>query len=227
VSRGDPDKAANVATFVPGAESNLSSAGRALQRADGLYTAAVRAGSPSTAVITWMNYDSPDSAATAPFNSSSADEAAPRLNTFQQGLLLTHDSSTSHNTLVGHSYGAKVAAQAASQPGQSSVDDVIGAGAFDLGGGPASDVHVDPGHVWVIEHQKDAAADINVHNDPSSPDFGARVYGAEPGPYRDKWAGLARLATDQPAHGNYFDNDPDHAAGLARMGDIIAGHQPR
>jgi hypothetical protein len=59
LARGNPDTAANVATYVRGTGTDLDDVGIDFGRSDEMFDAANRAGSPSTAVITWLGYDAP------------------------------------------------------------------------------------------------------------------------------------------------------------------------
>nr|WP_238355042.1 alpha/beta hydrolase [Kribbella sandramycini] len=248
VAHGNPDRTPNIATFVPGAASGLNESGRALERGDNLYDAATRAGAEpgSTAVITWLGYDSPGLGEA--FGSyAPAQAAAPALTQFQQGLTVARGGLDANTTLVGHSYGARVIGTAASAtPGLA--DQVVAAGALDFGVNPSgrmiqstAELHLPQDKVWVVEHRLDAAADATTPvvpdaggygvvedvgapgGDPSRPEFGASVVGAEPGPYRDSYVGLGGYATEpfSDAHGNMFDPDPGHRAGLDRMGGVI------
>jgi Alpha/beta hydrolase len=60
VASGNPDTAANVATFVPGTGSDLSQIGGDIDRSGKMLQAATKVGSPSTSVVTWIGYDAPN-----------------------------------------------------------------------------------------------------------------------------------------------------------------------
>ncbi|HEV7980258.1 alpha/beta hydrolase [Amycolatopsis sp.] len=60
LAKGNPDTATNVASYVPGTTSDLATFGDEASRGDIMHAAAERAGSPSTSVITWLEYDAPD-----------------------------------------------------------------------------------------------------------------------------------------------------------------------
>ncbi|MFF1819180.1 alpha/beta hydrolase [Kribbella sp. NPDC058245] len=238
VARGNPDTAVNVATFVPGSLTDLSQSGTLMGQGDALHRAAIRAGSPSTSVITWMDYNSPDSIPNAIFLDK-ANEAAPRLAEFQQGLRATHLGPVSHNSLVAHSYGSTVAGLSAANGNNPQVDEMIAAGSPGMGVQHATDLTTGRQHTWVIEHPKDMVADTGKvlpgQADPSEDGFGARVYNAEDGAPRPTGTvtvhtenGDVVLPTeiDQSTHDNYMREGSGSQAGLDRMGDIIAGRTP-
>src|SRR5256885_2058344 len=107
VAMGNPDTAANVATYVPGTGARLEMAGADMDRSDRMLASATKAGSPSTSVITWIGYDAPQSIPSAA-SESYAEGAKKDLDRFQDGLRATHEGPPSHNTVLGHSYGSTV-----------------------------------------------------------------------------------------------------------------------
>ncbi|MGQ0840748.1 alpha/beta hydrolase [Actinokineospora sp.] len=216
VAAGNPDTAANVATFIPGADTSLDSVLGSVDRADNLRAAAERSGSPSTSVITWLDYDSPP-LALAPFASGYADDARRDLDSFQHGLRASHQGAPSHNTVVGHSYGSLVAG-AAARDEVLPVDEFVSAGSIGLGVDHADQLNLPPGHVWVTETDGDWIADnlVNHGRDPSNEEFGARQFESDT---------PVSLPGDDP-HSQYFDNHPENPA-LNNIGDIIAGREPR
>lgn len=238
VARGNPDTAVNVATFVPGSLTDLSQSGTLLGQGDALHRAAIKSGSPSTSVITWLDYNSPDTIPNAVFLDK-AHEAAPRLAEFQQGLRATHEGPMSHNSLVGHSYGSTVAGLAAANGNNPQVDELVGAGSPGFGVPNATDLTTGRDHTWVIEHPKDLVADTGKalpgQWDPSEDRFGARVYNAEGGAPRPTETVTVQTENgpiqmpvefDQQVHDNYMREHSGSQAGLDRMGDIIAGKTP-
>ncbi len=227
VSAGNPDTAANVATYVPGTGSELGKIGGDLNRSDKMWAVATTAGSPSTAVITWLGYDAPD-AITDAANEKYADGGKAALAGFQDGLRETHQGAPSHNTVLGHSYGTTVVGHAAHDGGLAADELVFvaspGVGAHDVG-----ELHldgVDPGrvgehvHATVAEHDminlanlEIAGYDLVLGQDPTDADFGGRVFTSAPG--TDGFGGHS-----QAAHSEYWeDNNPS----LRNIGLIIAG----
>ncbi len=225
MAMGDPDRASNVATYVPGTYSNLASCSDALDRADRMAHAASQAGSPSTSVITWIGYDAPQDVIHDAAFERYALGAEKDLQRFQDGLRATHDGPPSHNTVIGHSYGTTTIGYAA-RDGSLNANDVVfvaspGVGVIDAGG-----LHltgVDPTQNGSHIHSTTAAHDIirladgSFGPNPSEhPEFGGQTFRSDPGdgiPSYIPWL-------SDTAHSQYwaFDNPA-----LDNMGRVIAG----
>ncbi|WET81758.1 alpha/beta hydrolase [Amycolatopsis sp. QT-25] len=227
VSAGNPDTAANVATYVPGTGSELAKIGGDLDRSDKMWAAATTSGSPSTAVITWLGYDAPNEITDAA-SDEYADGGKAALAGFQDGLRETHQGPPSHNTVLGHSYGTTVVGYAAVDGGLAADELVFvaspGVGAHDVG-----DLHLDGVnqaeigkhvHATVAEHDMINLANVEIAGydpilgqDPADADFGGQVFTSAPG--TDGWSGYST-----EAHSEYWeDNNP----ALRNVGLIIAG----
>ncbi len=225
VASNNPDAAQNVATVVPGVTSKLDegNATFSMNYSENFLKAAAAKGAGPTAVIWWDNYDAPDSAASVDAaTSGSAEQGAPKLNQFEQGLQATRNpGSDAHNVLIGHSYGSVVVGNAArGAGGVPFVDDIVAIGSPGMDVGKAADLHVPPGdpardpghpHVWASTTQWDMIRTtvIGHNNNPDNQDFGATVFDSGPGP-----------GNPVEAHNYYW--DPNSAA-MANMGAIIAG----
>ena len=91
VATHNPDTAANVATFVPGADTDLDPGHfrGTIDRIDALHAAATRADpGSSTSVIAWLDYDSPPGLLVG-FDGY-ANDAQEDLDSFQHGLRTSH-----------------------------------------------------------------------------------------------------------------------------------------
>ncbi|WUI04103.1 alpha/beta hydrolase family protein [Spirillospora sp. NBC_00431] len=235
VARGNPDTADHVATFVPGMYSDLATYRGQLDWSQSMHAAA-DTDQTSTSVITWLGYDAPDDAEV--ISTQQAEEGAPALRDFQEGLRQSQSGDPAHQTVVAHSYGGVVAGTAARdmEDGQSLADDLVSLGAPGLGSGVghADDLHVPEGHVWTTESQHDAVGDTAgltgpitplpapIHGaDPTEPRFGARTFNAdaEPGGINRYWETLHH-------HNGYFNGPPEDNPALRTTGDIIAGRTP-
>ncbi|OXM49208.1 alpha/beta hydrolase [Amycolatopsis alba] len=227
VSAGNPDTAANVATYVPGTGSELAKIGGDLNRSDKMWAMATTAGSPSTAVVTWLGYDAPN-AITDAASAKYADGGKAALAGFQDGLRETHQGPPSHNTVLGHSYGTTVVGHAA-RDGGLAADELVFVASPGVGAHDVSQLHldgVDPGetgkhvHATVAEHDMINLANVEIAGydpilgqDPTDADFGGQVFTSAPG--TDGWG---RYSTE--AHSEYWeDNNPS----LRNIGLIIAG----
>ena len=147
VALGDPDRAANVLTQVPGMTADLASYGGELARAERIATRATEL-SPATATSTvmWLGYDAPDFFHEAA-GRSQATAGATHLRRFQEGLRATHLGAPAHETVLGHSYGSLVVGTAAAQPGLAT-DEVVFVGSPGVGVDSATDLAVPADRVW-------------------------------------------------------------------------------
>jgi hypothetical protein len=210
VALGDPDRASDVLTQVPGMTADLASYHGELSRAERV---AVRAAelSPATATsaVLWLDYDAPDFVDEAA-SSRQAREGAAGLRRFQEGLRVSHVDGPGHQTVLGHSYGSLLVGVAAAEPGRLA-DDVVFVGSPGVGVDSAHDLHA--GRVWSSTSRSDVIQylpvapkslpgdlavsalspvagalwafgrpedDLYFGTNPSDPDFGARVFASRP-----------------------------------------------
>jgi pimeloyl-ACP methyl ester carboxylesterase len=186
-----------------------------------MLASATAAGSPSTAVITWVGYDAPQTIVPEAALERYADGAKQDLDRFQDGLRATHEGAPSHNTVLGHSYGSTVIGHAARDEGLNA-DELVFVGSPGVGVGNAGELHFPTEHVHatVAEHDmihmsNEALADVH-GPDPAGSQFGAQVFTSKPGT-EGHWflEGLSGAA-----HSQYWDNNND---ALINMGLVIAG----
>jgi hypothetical protein len=206
VGLGDPDRADNVLTHVPGMTSDLASFDGELTRAARVAARATEVSpAASTSAVLWLDYDAPDfvDEAASPRQASAA---APTLSRFQEGLRTTHQGPAAHQTVVGHSYGSLVVGKAATATGRGlAADDVVFVGSPGVGVDSATQLRVPAGHVWSSTSRSDVIqyAAISPHGladeltrralgfsgperhlwfgeNPSDPSFGARVFTSQP-----------------------------------------------
>lgn len=220
VAVNNPDTADNIVTYVPGTGASLPKIGGGVDRADRMVREAVDADrSAQTAAIAWFGYDAPQDIAKAGSGAPAARGATPLVK-FQQGLRVTHEGATpSHNTIVSHSYGTVVAAEAASGHRELDADDVVFVASPGLGGphdvgdlnlaGP--DDRPNSERIWATVAPNDWINLIEVVHgaDPTDSGFGARVFASDSG------SGISTAA-----HSKYWD---DESASLENMGRIITG----
>ncbi len=154
VALGDPDRADNVLTHVPGMTADLAGLDGELERARRV---AVRAqeldATVRTAAVLWLDYDAPDfvdEAATA----AQARAAGPALHRFQEGLRATHDGPAAHLTVLGHSYGSVVVGTAAATRGLAA-DSVVFVGSPGAGVESAGELGLPAGQVWSTTSRSD------------------------------------------------------------------------
>lgn len=219
IAIGNPDTAANVATFVPGTGARLGTCGADIGRSDVMVDSANRAGSPSTASVTWIGYDAPQDIGAAG-NEDYAQNARQDLARFQDGLRATHEGTSSHNTVIGHSYGSTVIGHTARDL-HINADDVVFVGSPGVGVSRAEELNLPPEnvHATVAEHDVIQVTNVfkepfDVHGpDPAGPMFGGNVFDSDPG--TSSWTGYST-----EAHSQYWDRGNKS---LTNMGMIIAG----
>lgn len=232
LSIGDPDTADNVALQVPGFGTDGGSAAYLTERAYNIYSAS-RFDDPgsSTASIMWIGYDAPDN---APFTGDgdfagvltegAAEAGGKRLADTVDGLRAGRDGDPAHLTVIGHSYGSTTTGYGASDYGLA-VDDIVFVGSPGVGGevDNASDLNIDPEHVWDGRNSRDIIATLGNHgwvnggtllgaglgDDPSEDDFGANRFQAEATDRGDvRWFG---------DHSKYFDPSSESLYNISQI----------
>jgi hypothetical protein len=216
VAFGDPDRAANVLTHVPGMTSDLASLDHELVRAERVATRAAELGpAAGTSSLVWLDYDAPDFLQEA-WSARPAEEGAAGLRRFQDGLRATHDGPAARQTVLGHSYGSLVVGKAAT--GALDADGVIFVGSPGVGVDSAAGLTIPADRVFSSTSISDPiqygavspatvarhllpgppvtgpADDLWFGHNPSDPAFGARVFGSQ-------WNGghLGYWEPDRPA----------------------------
>ena len=220
IATGDVDKAANVATMVPGVSTTVrNDMDSMLGNAEKLRT---HAGADSTAAVAWLGYDAPPAAPilgdTSDQNGSvgdiittgRADEGARSLNGFHEGIQAYRQSQGTdpHLTTVDHSYGSLTAGTAALSTKTGVVDDMV---LYGSPGGRADDVHeynVPEGHVYASANKGDFVAGLG-------PDSS---FGHNP----VKLPGVKNISSDERGHSDYWDN-PEFVEDVSQ---ITAGENP-
>jgi hypothetical protein len=153
VALGDPDRAGNVLTHVPGMTADLASYGGELSRAEQVAVRATELGpAAGTSTVMWLDYDAPDFVDEAA-GAGRARAGAVALRHFQDGLRATHDGAA-RLTVLGHSYGSLVVGHAAADPGLAA-DGIVFVGSPGVGVDTAADLHVPAGHVWSTTSRSD------------------------------------------------------------------------
>lgn len=194
IAVGDLDHADNVAVVVPGLNTDATSAGSLADRAADVHDAA-RTSAPdeSSATLAWIGYDAPDSLDEV-IDEDAASEGGGHLADAIDGLRAGRDGDPAHLTVIGHSYGSTTVGHGAHDHGLA-VDDVVFVGSPGVGGDVehASDLGVDPDHVWAGRNSADPVTALGNHgsfhletfngaglgDDPAEDDFGGTRFQAE------------------------------------------------
>ncbi|MDT3396819.1 alpha/beta hydrolase [Streptomyces sp. B1866] len=208
IATGNPDKAHHTAVYVPGTGSDLSGIEGSINRMNDLWRDAhsyVEGQGVST--IAWLGYDAPDDVLKDAIFSHYANDGAPALNGFIDGLHASREpGTTGHTTVIGHSYGTTLIGSAARQ-GELNADDVIFAGSPGVQVGSAEEMDAPRGHVWNEEADGDQVPDIgrDFHGGTQWEEKGGRVIIRDSGviPSDDSF-GANQMATDTSGHRDYW-----------------------
>jgi hypothetical protein len=224
VAVGDPDRATDVLTYVPGAGARLATAGGLLGATDRM----AAHGTGAAAVVLWLGYDAPDdplAAASAPSGRAQAD-----LDRFADGLRATHEGDRAHLSVLGHSYGSALVGYTAAGHGLAAYD-LVFVGSPGVGVAHATALGVPAGHVWSTTAAfdpirftglpRDLPASVGPRwppgagdslwfgADPSRSGFGGQVFASDPG------SPLHPIRT----HNGYFDDRNDALDDIAAIAE--------
>lgn len=239
IALNNPDSAQNVATFVPGTGSRLSGIGGDIERSERMLDAALAEDKTArTSVVTWYGYNAPQSILPDAGIDRFADDGAPRLDNFQDGLRASHDGPSSRNVVIGHSYGSTVVGHATRSGGSLDVDALVFAGSPGVGVSRADQLaldSVDPSEIRNHVYATAAAADpvpaiadllrpMDLHSaahgaNPATEGFGAQVFESSPG-RSVRIPLLGDLGIDPGSHSDYWEHDNPS---LGTIGRIIVG----
>ncbi|ORW89126.1 hypothetical protein AWB92_21655 [Mycobacterium sp. IEC1808] len=230
IAVGNPDTAVNTAVLVKGAATSVREGTLAEVEGMRLYRESARAdwGNP-TAVVTWIGYDAPNNWFDPGLREvEMARQGARVLAADVNALAVTHEGAPTHMTVIGHSYGSTLVADAAAAFGMHANDVVlIGSPGTDLAQS-ASDFHLPQGgHLYVGAASGDAVTWLPAHvtgpgligvnfgglgNDPAVDGYGSTRFKAEVA------GNSINPAFD---HLHYFD---DGSESLFSMSDVVSGH---
>jgi hypothetical protein len=229
IAVGNPDTASNTAVLVKGAGAGVREGTLAKTEGVRLYQESVRAdGGKPTAVVTWVGYDAPDKWYDAGLREPDMARAGARaLTADMNALAVTHEGSPTHLTVVGHSYGSTVVADAATYGMHADDVVLVGSPGTDLAHS-AADFHLAPGgHLYVGAASGDAVTwspgrvtgpgliGLNfggLGDDPAEDGYGSTRFKAEvPG----------NSANPLYDHTHYFDEGSESLFSIA---DVASGH---
>ncbi|MBP0453839.1 hypothetical protein J5Y04_30495 [Kitasatospora sp. RG8] len=240
ISWGDPDKAKNVSSLVPGLNSTVSGVGGGDARtAKRIYDSAVNSARangdvpPSVASVFWLGYDAPQLDGPSVLMQDRAEEGGAAYNKFLTGLRATHEGAPAHMTAQGHSYGSLVVGKATQHPGGLPIDDIVLVGSPGVGVDKATQLGIGADHVYVGTAKYDPVADAPAPGmlipgwaaveaitnpdgswhgtDPASESFGGQRFSVADGSVTD-------------SHDNYFGKDDKGGDSLPNIGKIVSGH---
>lgn len=231
VSLGNPDRAEHVGAYVPGTTTTTASLPGNVADIETLRNAVDE---DSTATILWLGYNAPDLSSsggsvfsaldmTTVANAEAAAGAGRSLADFTQALRTTAEGEGTHLTLVGHSYGSTVVAEAGVD-GALADDFALlgspGAGsartALDLTEGGEAQVWVasaDHDPVSLLGGREPAPADSALGVDPAWEGFGAQRIAVDDG--------QVAVSALEDNHTSYLEGES-----LAGVAEIVGGGRP-
>ncbi|MFJ8854214.1 alpha/beta hydrolase [Streptomyces sp. NPDC102437] len=166
VSFGNPDTAKNVAAYVPGLNTSLDKefATGDIKRAWDTAKGAQKY-DHSSAAITWLGYDAPQSpdgmSSLSVAGAGRAEEGGVAFNGFMVGLSATNETGDPHLTAIGHSYGSRTVGAATQHGGGiPGVDDIVLVGSPGVGVDRAEDLGVGKDHVFVGAAEHDVVTKV-------------------------------------------------------------------
>ncbi|MHA6801200.1 alpha/beta hydrolase [Bounagaea algeriensis] len=180
VAQGNPDYADNTITLTPGTYSDLQDVTDYVQENENVVERANQmAPGQNNVAITWASYDSPNHIFPHAGQYGYAENTAPDLSEFQEGLRATHESDTpSNNTLVGHSYGSTVVGETSHNTDGSYADSIVFLGSPGVGVDTAHPLDVPADHVWAGKAGNDpidSTPDSPAHANPTEERAGSHV----------------------------------------------------
>ena len=221
ISVGDVDTAENVTTLVPGIGTTARAEEGGLSDLLGHAKAARNAaGADNTAAVAWLGYDAPPKVGEISdaynghqweyMNADRADEAAPALNSFHEGIHSWHQSQgTDPNlTTAGHSYGSLVTGTALTSSKTGVVDAATLYGSPGAHGDSVHDFNVPKDHMYVSRNTGDLVTRMWLDSE----------FGPEP----DKIDGMTHISSGSGGHSAYW-NNPEF---VEDVGQIAAGEDP-
>ena len=240
ISAGNLDTADNTSVVVPGFGTDGASAPYQADRAIRLYEASRSLDSAETnATLFFIGYDAPDNLPTDGLDAAGvltedmAEAGGEHVADTLDGLRAIRPDDPTHLTAIGHSYGSTTLGHAAHDHGVP-VDDIVVVGSPGLGGDTdhASDLGIDPEHVYAGANSRDPITYLGNHgafhlelfggaglgDDPAEDDFGANRFQAED-PSRPGYPSF-----DQ--HSLYFDHNTESLHNIASVvngdyGDVM------
>ena len=122
-----------------------------------------------------------------------------------------------HLTALGHSYGSLTTSYGLQ--GGTGVDDAVLFGSPGFGTGAVTGLHVDPGHVYLMEADRDPVADVGVFGGDPSSALGVTHLDTGGGRTPD-----GRTLDASDGHSEYFDDANRHTSSADNMVAIVSGN---
>jgi Alpha/beta hydrolase len=222
VAVGNPDTAAHTAVWVPGLNTELDDIKGNTSRVEHIQEAAdlLTPETNDVAAVMWLGYDAPETDLSV-LTHGRSEQGGKALDSFVDGLNVTHDGGQQHVTAIGHSYGSTVVAEAALRGNGLAVDEIVVAGSPGMHTDHAADLNIDPRHVWSGSAPGDPVSDPYGHHgkyvgyvpiaggwlnsaedgihgiSPHQPEFGANRFHVDATGHSDYWKEGSESLTNQ------------------------------
>ncbi|WP_130797153.1 alpha/beta hydrolase [Streptomyces otsuchiensis] len=212
IANGDPDTASHTAVFVPGTGTGLADVGPNLDRMVRVWQKSTDlADGESVATVTWIGYEAPPEIVPDATSRSFAQQGAPELNSFLDGLDASRTSERDRNTtVIAHSYGSTLVGAATQERDAAiSADNIIAVGSPGMLVGSAEELGIGAENIWSMQ--------APWYRDPV-PDAGRHFLGESGGGWRSRVPGVLGFAADRPltpsdaefGAGHMTNDAPDH-----------------
>ncbi|AFU03493.1 alpha/beta hydrolase [Nocardia brasiliensis] len=162
VAVGDPDNADHVSVTVPGVSTTVQSLDGMTREAEAVQREAEKqlrlAGRPDERVasIAWLGYEPPPDLGLEAARSARAEDGAPELAQFFEGLDVASNRPDPHLTALGHSYGSYTTALALQDHGRTQpIDDAVFYGSPGINANDEPDLGLAQGHGYVMRAPDD------------------------------------------------------------------------
>ncbi|WP_029900613.1 alpha/beta hydrolase [Nocardia brasiliensis] len=162
VAVGDPDNADHVSVTVPGVSTTVQSLDGMTREAEAVQREAEKqlrlAGRPDERVasIAWLGYEPPLDLGLEAARSARAEDGAPELAQFFEGLDVASTRPDPHLTALGHSYGSYTTALALQDHGRTQpIDDAVFYGSPGINANDEPDLGLAQGHGYVMRAPDD------------------------------------------------------------------------
>lgn len=165
VAVGNVDSALHVGVYTPGMGSTVHGCiARYDDEMDRLRRKAVAMGrnENEVATVTWLGYEAP-LGVTEVVSRDAAIAGSKLLRRFTEGMRSPREDKF-HLTAIGHSYGSTTTALSMLE-GAHRIDDAVFFGSPGLATNNVADLRLPPGHIYLLEAQDDAVADLGFFGD--------------------------------------------------------------
>lgn len=229
VAVGNPDTAEHTAVWVPGLNTELEDISSNTNRVKNIQLAADRLTPEAgdVAAIMWLGYDAPELDLSVVTDDRSK-QGGVALDAYVNGLHATHQGDPGHMTVIGHSYGSTVVAEAALAGDGLATDDLVTAGSPGMHTDHASDLQLDPRHVWAGSAEDDPVSNPHGHHGKYVdyiPIVGTWIDSAEDGMHgispQDPLFGANQYHVDTSGHSAYW---TEGSESLTNQANIVVGN---